>query len=62
MERKSKEFEQRQDMERSRQQQDSELEKERINVSKEALDDKTRIAEERIQTQRDIAALKSTGR
>jgi hypothetical protein len=62
LERKGKEFEQRQDMERTRQQQDSELEKERINVSKEALDDKTRIAEERIQTQRDIAALKSTGR
>ena len=62
LERKSKEFEQRQDMERSRQQQDSELEKERINVSKEALDDKTRIAEERIQTQRDIAALNSTRR
>ena len=62
LERKSKEFEQRQDMERSRQQQDSQLEKERINVSKEALDDKTRIAEERIQTQRDIAALNSTRR
>ena len=38
------------------------LSKERINVSKEALDDKTRIAEERIQTQRDIAALNSTRR
>ena len=62
LQRKQQEFDERQDMERMRQQQDSQLEKERINVSKEALDDKTRIAEERIQTQRDIAALKSTGR
>ena len=62
LQRKQQEFDEKQDMERTRQQQDSQLEKERINVSKEALDDKTRIAEERIQTQRDIAALKSTGR
>ena len=36
---------------------DSELAERRIQLQEEALADKTRVAEDRIQTQRDIAAL-----
>tara|TARA_Y100001963_G_scaffold131128_1_gene188112 strand:- start:3647 stop:6088 length:2442 start_codon:yes stop_codon:yes gene_type:complete len=60
MQRKEKEFEQKQDLERQKEQTDTMLERERINVSKEALDEKTRVAEDRIQTQRDIAALNAS--
>ena len=33
-----------------------------VDISEEALDDKTRVAEERIQTQRDIAAMNNLSR
>ena len=36
------------------------LERERINSAQQALNEKTRVAEDRIQTQRDIAALNAS--
>ena len=36
---------------------DASLAQERLNLQQDALADKTRVAEDRIQTQRDIAAL-----
>tara|TARA_R100000808_G_scaffold9248_1_gene25465 strand:- start:6931 stop:9366 length:2436 start_codon:yes stop_codon:yes gene_type:complete len=57
MERKSTEFESKQNFEREREFNDSQIDQQRMDLQREALDDKTRVAEERIQTQRDIAAL-----
>ena len=36
---------------------DARLAEERLNLQQDALEDKTRVAEDRIQTQRDIATL-----
>ena len=60
IQRKEREFEQKQEFQKQSEQTDAMLERERINVSKQALDEKTRVAEDRIQTQRDIAALNAS--
>ena len=57
MDRKAQEFQAKQGLEMQRDMRDSELADRRIRLQEEALDDKTRVAEDRIQTQRDIAAL-----
>ena len=57
MERKSTEFEAKQELEREKEMTDASLAQERLNLQQEALADKTRVAEDRIQTQRDIAAI-----
>jgi hypothetical protein len=55
IERKADEFEKRQEFDRERERNQRLVDQQRIDISEEALNDKTRIAEERIQTQRDIA-------
>ena len=57
MERKSQEFEAKQSLEADRDAMDAQLANRRIELQEEALADKTRVAEDRVQTQRDIAAL-----
>ena len=57
IQRKAKEAEDRAQLDREKELNDQMAESARINIQKEALDEKTRVAEERIQTQRDIAAL-----
>ena len=57
MERKSTEFDAKQELEREKEMMDASLAQERLNLQQDALADKTRVAEDRIQTQRDIAAL-----
>ena len=57
LERKASEFETKQQMEREKERNSVLVDQQRIDVSEAALEDKTRIAEERIQTQRDIASL-----
>jgi hypothetical protein len=57
MERKTAEFDAKQQMEREKERNDVLVDQQRIDVSEAALEDKTRIAEERIQTQRDIASM-----
>lgn len=60
LQRKESEFEARQELEKEKERNDTLISQQRIDVSEEALKDKTRIAEDRIQTQRDIAEFKST--
>jgi hypothetical protein len=57
IERRAKEAEDKAQLEREKEMNDQMEAAARINIQKEALDEKTRVAEERIQTQRDIAAL-----
>ena len=56
IQRKAEEFEREQEFERQKEQNDILLGQQRLDLQEEALKDKTRVAEERIQTQRDIAA------
>jgi len=60
LQRKQTEFEAKQEFDREKEQNDVLTAQQRIDVSEAALADKTRIAEDRIQTQRDIAALNSS--
>jgi len=57
LERKSTEFDAKQELEREKEMTDASLAQERLNLQQDALADKTRVAEDRIQTQRDIAAI-----
>ena len=57
IQRRAKEANDRAQLDREKELNDQMAESARINIQKEALDEKTRVAEERIQTQRDIAAL-----
>ena len=57
MQRKQAEFESKQEFQREQERNDVLTAQQRIDVSEAALADKTRIAEDRIQTQRDIANL-----
>tara|TARA_R100000951_G_scaffold107084_1_gene102148 strand:+ start:1368 stop:3851 length:2484 start_codon:yes stop_codon:yes gene_type:complete len=59
LQRKQGEFEAKQALSQEKERNDVLVAQQRIDVSEAALQDKTRIAEERIQTQRDIAALNS---
>ena len=49
------EFEQKQNLKKKKERNQRLVDQQRIDISEEALNDKTRIAEERIQAQRDIA-------
>lgn len=60
LQRKQSEFEAKQEFDRERERNDVLTAQQRIDVSEAALADKTRVAEERIQTQRDIAALNAS--
>ncbi len=60
MQRKSSEFEAKQELEREKEKNDVLVNQQRIDVSEAALDDKTRIAEDRIRTQREIAVMNAT--
>jgi len=60
MQRKSSEFEAKQDFDREKEKNDVLVNQQRIDVSEAALDDKTRIAEDRIRTQREIAVMNAT--
>ena len=60
MQRKSSEFEAKQELEREKEKNDVLVSQQRIDVSEAALDDKTRIAEDRIRTQREIAVMNAT--
>ena len=55
IQRRQEEFEQKQKFEQQKERNQRLVDQQRIDISQEALDDKTRIAEERIQAQRDIA-------
>jgi hypothetical protein len=55
IQRRQEEFEQKQEFEKQKERNQRLVDQQRIDISQEALDDKTRIAEERIQAQRDIA-------
>jgi len=57
LQRKDNEFVARQEFDREKEINDNMIDQQRVAVSQEALRDKTRIAEDRIQTQRDIASL-----
>jgi hypothetical protein len=57
IERKTKEANDRAQLDREKELNDQMEAQARLGIQKEALDEKTRVAEERIQTQRDIAAL-----
>ena len=56
IQRKAEEFERQQEFDKERERNDTLLAQQRLDLQDEALADKTRVAEERIQTQRDIAA------
>ena len=60
MQRKSSEFEAKQELEREKEKNDILVNQQRIDVSEAALEDKTRIAEDRIRTQREIAVMNAT--
>ena len=62
IQRKSEEFDKKLEQDQQRERNDALIAQQRIDISKEALEDKTRVAEERIQTQRDIAALNNMKR
>jgi len=57
LQRKQEEFDAKQAFNEEKERSDVLIAQQRIDVSEAALDDKTRIAEERLQTQRDIASL-----
>jgi len=62
VQRKGEEFEQKLQQDQQNERNDALIAQQRLDISKEALEDKTRIAEERIQTQRDIATLNNMKR
>jgi hypothetical protein len=55
--RKGEEFQQKQKMEQEQERNDTLIAQQRIDIQENALSDKTRIAENRIRTQREIAVL-----
>ena len=62
IQRKADEFDKKQDLDRERERNQRLVDQQRIDISEEALDDKTRIAEERIQAQKDIAVFNANNR
>ena len=62
IQRKGNEFDKRLQQNQQNEMNDDLIAKQRLNISRDALENKTRIAEERIQTQRDIATLNSIKR
>ena len=62
IERKTEEFEKKQQFDREKERNQRLVDQQRIDISEESLDDKSRIAEERIEAQRDIAQLNAKTR
>ena len=62
IERKAEEFEKKQELDKQKESNQRLVDQQRIDISEEALNDKTRIAEERIETQRDIAQFNANNR
>ncbi len=62
IERKSDEFDKKQQFDKEKERNQRLVDQQRIDISEEALDDKTRIAETRIQTTRDIAQLNANNK
>ena len=62
IQRKAQEFEARQGFDREKEMNDMEVAQQRINAQNQAIAERSRVAEERIKTQRDIAALNYAGR
>ena len=62
VERKAEEFEKKQELEREKERNQRLVDQQRIDIQEETLDDKTRIAEERIQAQKDIAVFNANNR
>tara|TARA_R100000995_G_scaffold27901_1_gene12229 strand:- start:119 stop:904 length:786 start_codon:yes stop_codon:yes gene_type:complete len=62
VQRKTQEFEKKQELERERERNQRLVDQQRIDIQEESLDDKTRIAEERIQAQKDIAVFNANNR
>ena len=62
IDRKAEEFEKKQQFDREKERNQRLVDQQRIDISEESLDDKTRIAEERIEAQRDIAQLNAKTR
>ena len=60
MQRKQDEFDARQEMDREKERNDVLIAQQRIDNQEKAIDERSRVAEERIQTQRDIAAVNAT--
>ena len=60
MKRKQDEFDARQEMDREKERNDVLIAQQRIDNQEKAIDERSRVAEERIQTQRDIAAVNAT--
>jgi len=59
MQRKQQEFDAKQEMESEKERNDVLIAQQRVDAQEKAIDERSRVAEERIQTQRDIAALNS---
>ena len=59
LQRKQGEFDSRQEMEREKERNDVLIAQQRIDAQEKAIDERARVAEERIKTQRDIAAVNS---
>ena len=57
IQRKKEEFDKKLELDQQEAMNDTMTSKQRVDIAQQALNDKTRIAEERIQTQRDIATL-----
>ncbi len=62
VQRRAEEFNKKQEFDREKERNQRLVDQQRIDISEEALNDKTRIAEERIETQRDIAQLNANNR
>ena len=62
LQRKQQEFEARQEFDREKELNDMQIAAQRLQQQQDALADKTRVAEDRIQTQRDIAAMGAVSR
>ena len=62
VERKAEEFEKKQEFDREKERNQRLVDQQRIDISEETLDDKTRIAEERIEAQKDIAVFNANSR
>ena len=62
IQRKADEFDKRQEFDKEKETNQRLVDQQRIDIQEEALDDKTRIAETRIQTTRDIAQLNANNK
>ena len=62
VQRRAQEFEQKQKLEEEKERNQRLVDQQRIDIQEESLDDKTRIAEERIQAQKDIAVFNANNR